>query len=467
VKKSPKFYALFILLALVFFTVPVKSQTYYSTNIPKLVKDLKPSVVNISTTKVMKGNAFGFRSPYGNDERFEKFFENFFGNDMPQHEYRSKGLGSGFIISADGYIVTNHHVISKAEEIQVIMENGDKYDAKIIGSDSKTDLALLKIKPEHPLPAVKLGDSSRLDIGEPVLAIGNPFGLGHTVTTGIVSAKGRSLGLGAYDDFIQTDAAINPGNSGGPLFNFNGEVIGVNTAIIAGGQGIGFAIPVNMVKRIVGQLKESGKVVRGWLGVVVQEITPEISQSMGLKNSNGALVSDIETGGPADKAGLKRGDVIVAVNGKDIEEMQDLPRTVANYKPGSAIELSIIRDGKPQTVKVNLGEMPGDHKTENASSGDKVEHKIGLVVNEITPQMQARYGLAKKSGVIVINVLDGTLADEAGFKSGDIILEINKQKIGTMSQYNKILSGMKDGYSYLFLVERQDKTIYLGLKYKK
>lgn len=435
--------------------------------LPNLVKQLKPSVVNISTTKVIKRKPFGFRSPFGNDEQFERFFEKFFGDELPEREFRNKGLGSGFIMSKDGYIVTNHHVISKAEEIEVIMENGEKYDAKIIGSDSKTDLALVKIEPDKPLPAIKFGDSSSLDIGEPVLAIGNPFGLGHTVTSGIVSAKGRSLGLGAYDDFIQIDAAINPGNSGGPLFNYKGEVVGVNTAIIAGGQGIGFAIPVNMAKRIVQQLKTSGKVVRGWLGVIVQQLTPELSQSLGLENDNGALVSDIAPEGPAAKAGLKRGDVIVAIDDKKIRDMSELPKTVANYKPGTSVNLTVIREGKSRNLTVTLDEMPTEKKSEEKLSENKVEQKLGLIVEEISPQIRSRYGIKETSGVIIIKVLDGSLADVTGFRTGDIILELNRKPVSSVSEYQKMLSGIKPGSNLLFLVKRQDKTIYLAMKYNK
>lgn len=467
-KRYSILYVVIILILSFGFTGSVRSQQTQLSNLPGLVKELKPSVVNISTTKVIKRKPFGFRSPFGNDQQFEKFFEKFFGEDMPEQEFRNKGLGSGFIISSDGYIVTNHHVISRAEEIEVILENGKKYKAEIIGSDSKTDLALLKIKPEKALPAVKFGDSSVLDIGEPVLAIGNPFGLGHTVTSGIVSAKGRSLGLGAYDDFIQIDAAINPGNSGGPLFNFEGEVVGVNTAIIAGGQGIGFAIPVNMAKNIVDQLKQSGKVVRGWLGVIVQKLTPELSQSLGLQNDRGALVSDIATGGPAEKAGIKRGDVIVGINDKKIQEMPELPKTIANYKPGNTVTLTIIRDGKSMEVPVKLGEMPTEQKSEQATeSQDKAEQKMGLIVEQITPQIKNRYGLKSTEGVIVINVMDGSLADQAGFRAGDIIIELNKKKIDSLETYNGILSDIKPGSNFLFLVERQDKTIYLAIKYKK
>ena len=282
------------------------AQTNEFKSLSPLVKELSPSVVNISTTSVTKRGGRSFESPFSGREGdpFDEFFEKFFDNS-PDREFKRQGLGSGFIFSEDGYIITNNHVVERATDIKVILQNGDSYAAKIIGTDPKSDLALLKIKPKTKLPAVKFGNSDNLEIGDWVLAIGNPFGLVHTVTSGIISAKGRSLGFGSYDDFVQTDAAINPGNSGGPLFNFQGEVVGVNTAIIARGQGIGFAIPINMAKNVVSQLRDGGKVVRGWIGVYVQQISPEIAQSLNLKDDNGALVADITSGGPECKKELR------------------------------------------------------------------------------------------------------------------------------------------------------------------
>lgn len=455
-----------LLSVLLLIPLSAESRTYDLSNLPELVKELTPSVVNISTTKVVQRSPFGFRSPFGRDDQFERFFERFFGDDLPQREFRNRGLGSGFIISEDGYIVTNHHVIRQAEEIEVILQNGEQYDARIVGSDPKTDIALLKIETDQKLQAVKLGDSARLDIGEPVIAIGNPFGLGHTVTSGIVSAKGRSLGLGAYDDFIQIDAAINPGNSGGPLFNFRGEVVGVNTAIIAGGQGIGFAIPVNMASQIVNQLRSDGKVVRGWLGVIVQQITPEIAASLDLDDHNGALVSDIAPGGPADKAGLRRGDVIVRIDDRQIKDMPDLPRTVADYTPGEEAVLSVLRHGQKMQLNVVLGQMPDDEQVPGQrQTRTEVEQTIGLVVEQITPQIKNRYSLPVSEGVIVIRVADGTLADQAGFRTGDIILEMNGKKIKSVSDYNRVISEVKGESNLLFLVQRGERTLFIAMKY--
>ncbi len=463
----------YIITFLSIFTVLLLSSidSYSQTNDPKylsrLVKSLSPSVVNISTTSVTKSRGFGFNKPGGNsNDPFDQFFDRFFGDDLQQREFRRRGLGSGFIISKDGYIITNNHVVRKADDIKVILENEDEYSAELIGTDPKTDLALLKIKPKTALIPVKIGNSSALDIGDWVLAIGNPFGLGNTVTAGIVSAKGRSLGLGAYDDFIQTDAAINPGNSGGPLFNFKGEVVGVNTAIIAGGQGIGFAIPMNMANRIVSQLQASGKVVRGWLGVHVQQITPEIKQGLNLPDDNGALISDIAPGSPADNSGLKRGDVIVAVNNMQIMDEDDLPKYVANLSPGTKANFKIIRDGKSKTLGIKLSEFPEQQQVSSGKkSTNKTDTAIGLIVDEITPQIQRSYKLKDNNGVIVVKVLSGSAAQQAGIKAGDIILEANRKKIRNVQDIENEFSKITKGTSVLLLINRSNQTIYVGLKY--
>jgi serine protease Do len=441
------------------------AQTDELRSLSGLVKRLTPSVVNISTTNTTKFGMTPHRSPFGErgDDPFEEFFNRFFG-ELPQREFKRKGLGSGFIISEDGYIITNNHVVEKADDIKVILEDGESYKANIIGKDPKTDLALLKIEPKHKLNAVNLGRSNTLEIGDWVVAIGNPFGLGHTVTTGIVSAKGRSLGLGAYDDFIQTDAAINPGNSGGPLFNLNGEVVGVNTAIIAGGQGIGFAIPVDMARNVVEQLQNKGKVVRGWLGVLVQQITPEIAESLNLSQPEGALVSDVTPGGPADKAGIKRGDVIVAFDGNKIEDMPDLPKTVATNEPGTKSKLTFLRNGKEKTVDLTLGELPEEVAVSTSVTNNKVERNLGLIVQEINPQIQRRFRLEESKGVIITNVNPGSIGYEAGLMAGDIILEMNKQHIENLDDYRKSVDSLKEGQTALLLVQRARNTIYVALK---
>ena len=430
-----------------------------------LVKRLTPSVVNISTTSVLTSRPSPFHSPFGGRENdpFEEFFDKFFG-DIPQREFRKSGLGSGFILSEDGYVITNNHVVERASGIKVILEDGQSYEARVIGRDQKSDLALIKFEPKSVLPAVKIGRSENLEIGDWVVAIGNPFGLGHTVTAGIISAKGRSLGLGAYDDFIQTDAAINPGNSGGPLFNLNGEVIGVNTAIIAGGQGIGFAIPINTATNVVDQLKFKGKVVRGWLGVLVQPITPEIAEGMNLNESEGALVADVTPGGPADNAGIKRGDIILEFDGKSINAMSDLPKTVAIHKPGTSSEITYSRNGGERHAKITLGELPDEVTQSSGVIDNQIENELGLVVQEINPQIQKRFSLDTASGVVITGVQPGSVADESGLKTGDIILEINKNYIGNLENYRNALDSLKKGQTALFLIQRANNTIYLALR---
>jgi len=314
----------------------------------ELVKKEKPAVVNISTTQTVQGE--GALSGRGHP------FQEFFGDILPQ-EFKGVSLGSGFIINPDGLILTNHHVVEKAEKIQVRLSDKRRFEAELIGLDPKTDIALIRIKNPELLPFVQLGDSDRAEVGEWVVAIGNPFGLEQTVTVGIVSAKGRAIGSGPYDDYIQTDASINPGNSGGPLFNIQGEVIGINTAINPSGQGIGFAIPINQVKKVLGQLEKEGKVTRGWLGVMIQEFTKDLARSFGLKNGEGALVSDVFEDSPAALAGIKKGDVIVEFNGKKIGHMRQLPVAVAETPIGKQVSLKILRDGKEQIVLVRISKM--------------------------------------------------------------------------------------------------------------
>jgi len=361
-------------------------------------------------------------------------------------------------------VVTNNHVIDRAEDIQVVIDNGKKYKAKVIGKDAKTDLALLKIDTDEKLSAVKLGDSDELKIGDWVIAIGNPFGLGYTVTAGIVSAKGRSLGLGAYDDFIQTDASLNPGNSGGPLFNLSGEVIGVNTAIVAGGQGIGFAIPISMAKYIINQLKEYGKVSRGWLGVLVQEVTPEIAESIGLDKPFGALVSDISPDSPAEKAGIKRGDVIIEFDGKKIEDVSDLTTLASTTPPGSEVNIVALEGDEKREYNLKLGELP-DKDTQQTE--EEAEEELGLSVKGITPRIADRLNLDVEEGVVITDVQRGSIAEESGLRKGDLILEINKKSIKTLKDYTDALSSVGDGKTALFLIQRGENTIYSAIRIEK
>jgi serine protease Do len=432
-----------------------------------LVEILKPSVVNISTTSVVKQRGFGQgqrRSPFGGpNDPFQDFFDKFFqGQPQQQQEFQRQGLGSGFIISEDGYVVTNNHVVERATDISVILENGEKYAAKVVGKDPKTDLAVIKFEPKGKLQAVKYGDSERLRIGDWVIAIGNPFGLGYTVTAGIVSAKGRSLGLGAYDDFIQTDASLNPGNSGGPLFNLKGEVVGVNTAIVAQGKGIGFAIPINMAHFVIEQLKEGGKVVRGWLGVYVQKLTPELATSLGLDEEEGALVSDVTPGSPAEKAGIKRGDVIVEYDGRKIDNITDLTTLAAVTSPGTEVNIKLLQDGKQKDIKVKLDEFPDD-ETQAAATED-AEDSLGLMVRPLDPQIARSFNLETDKGVVIVDVRRGSLALDAGLRPGDVIVELDKKEIKTLQDYKSALAGIKPGGTALFLVKRGENTIYTAVR---
>ena len=454
---------LFFFIAAMAFSFPFSEALSHgsSESISPTVKRLTPSVVNISTTTVIKASPFA--SPY-QDEHFKKFFEKFFSDQMPEREFRNKGLGSGFIMSSDGYIITNNHVVRKAEEIEVILEGGKKYTAKIVGTDPVTDLALLKIDPEGSLPAVEIGDSSTLEIGDWVFAIGNPFGLGHTVTAGIVSAKGRALGIGRYDNFIQTDAAINPGNSGGPLFDYEGRVVGVNTAVMARGQGLGFAIPVNMAKFVIEHLKVHGRVIRGWLGIMIQDITPEISEALGINRDKGGLVSEVKEGSPAGKAGLRRGDVIVSVEGEKIPDAATLTRKLALTKPGVDTKFVVFRDGKEKTFTIKLIEHPENEKIKESADKMKAEEKLGIEVSEITQQLRNRFKIKASGGVIVINVAPGSLASESGFRAGDVILEVNGDSVNGLDEYREALEEHGSGRTLLFLIERGGRTIYLGIK---
>ena len=447
----------FIVAAVLLFPLSEAFSHGSSESISATVKRLTPSVVNISTTNVIKA------SPY-QDEYFKKFFEKFFPEQMPGREFRNKGLGSGFVMSSDGFVITNNHVVRKAEEIEVILEGGKKYTAKIVGTDPATDLALLKIDPEEPLPAVEMGDSSALQIGDGVFAIGNPFGLGHTVTAGIVSAKGRALGIGRYDNFIQTDAAINPGNSGGPLFDYDGKVVGVNTAVMARGQGLGFAIPINMAKTVVEHLKVHGKVIRGWLGIMIQDLTPEISEALGINRDKGGLVSEVKEGSPADKAGIRRGDVIVSVEGEEVPDAATLARKLALTKPGVDTKFVVLRDGKERVFTIKLIEHPENEKIEESPDKLKTEEELGIEVSEITEQLRNRFQIKASGGVIIARVARGSLASEAGFLPGDVILEVNGDAVGGLDEYQEALEEHGSKETLLFLIERKGRTIYLGVK---
>jgi serine protease Do len=431
--------------------VPLTSDT-----VTKLVERLKPAVVNISVTQTVKAGGLpeGFRAPFGDED----FWKKFFGNQEPR-EFKRKGLGSGIIVSKEGYIVTNNHVVQQANNITVILFQKKQYPAKIIGTDPKTDIALIKIEADEPLAVVPLGDSDLLKEGEAVIAIGNPFGLSETVTAGIVSAKGRVIGAGPYDDFIQTDASINPGNSGGPLLNYHGEVVGINTAISATGQGIGFAVPINLAKEVLVQLKEQGKVTRGWLGVSIQEVTPEIAKSFGLKEAIGALISDIVPNGPADKAGFKRGDIIIELNGKTVKDYHDLPHMVALIPPGEKASFKVLRSGETQALSAIIGEMKDEEGVQPTGDAQK---QLGMSLQPVTPEIAKELGMKKSEGIAVTDVEPGSSASEAGIQRGDVILEVNQKSVNTLKEFHDAVN--KAGKSVLFLVYRGGATFYMSLQ---
>jgi serine protease Do len=428
-----------------------------------LAEKVKPAVVNISTTKTYKGRG-GFGMPFGKSPFSgpfgDEFFDRFFG-DTPQRQFKQRSLGSGFIISNDGYIFTNNHVVEQADKILVKVSDEQEYEAKIIGTDAKTDIALIKIKPNNSLPVVEIGDSDKVKVGEWVIAIGNPFGLEQTVTAGIVSAKGRVIGAGPYDNFIQTDASINPGNSGGPLFSMDGRVIGINTAIVAQGQGIGFAIPINMAKSILADLKTKGRVTRGWLGISVQDISEDIAKNLNHKNRSGAIVSDVFKGDPADLAGIKLGDVITEINGKAIKDTHDLLLTIAALHVGDKVSIKIIRDGKEMMFSVIVSERKD--KPEIASARGSKEY-FGIKAQEITAEMSRQLGIPRESGVIISDVENGSPAEDVGLQAQDIILQINKVKINSMKEYSKEMSKAAENKNVTLLVQRGKSKFFVGLR---
>src|SRR6266404_3473333 len=386
--------------------VAVTPATVTAPNWEALAQVLKPAVVNVS----MK------RTAQAPPEAADPFFQQFFGR-VPQPRTQ-RGLGSGFVVNADGYVVTNNHVVDGATEIRVKLADGRELPGRVVGRDPRTDLALLKVE-GHGLPTIPLGDSSALKVGEPVMAIGNPFGLEQTVTTGIVSATGRVIGEGPYDDFIQTDASINPGNSGGPLINARGQVIGINTAIVSrsgGSVGIGFAIPVNLAKPVVTQLASAGHVTRGWLGVGIQPLTADLAKSFRLTRTDGALVTSVSEGSPAAKAGLKEGDVIVEYDGRPVARAGDLPRTVAETPVGRAVPLKVVRDGKPVTLTATVGRL--EETREAKAEPAPGEPALGVSARTLTPAVAQQLGLREQQGVLIVNVNDGSRADAAGLRAG-------------------------------------------------
>lgn len=431
----------------------------------EIVSAVSPAVVNISTTKVVRRDT---GKPF--EDPFFDFFSPFHDFGMPK-KWKEQSLGSGVIVSSDGYIITNNHVVEKADEIKVTLLDKRIFKGKIMGADPKTDIATIRIDANN-LPTIPWGDSEKLQVGEFVLAIGNTYGLSHTVTMGIISAVGRAnVGIADYEDFIQTDAAINPGNSGGPLVNIKGELIGINTAIFSrtgGYQGIGFAVPSNMVRLVMDQLVQRGKVTRGWVGVTIQELTPELSQKFGLKKSNGALVGDVAKDSPAAKAGIMRGDIILEFNGKEIKEVSSLRNMVAQSKIGAEISMKILRSGKEYTIKVIIIEMPrevAEVVPDQLPDDTKAEVLTGLTVMDLTKEIVRQLGFSKdEKGVVVVKVELGSPADEADIKKGDIIKEIDKKGVDNLEDFNRIATNIKKKDTVLLFINRGGKRFYVILK---
>jgi len=408
-----------------------------------LAEKLVPAVVNISTTQTVSAGETGPQTPFPPGSPFEEFFKDFFERQRPEGRRplrRATSLGSGFIIDPEGIVVTNNHVIDEADEITVILQDGTRLPAEVVGRDVKIDIAVLKIEPKEPLTAIVWGDSEAARVGDWVLAIGNPFGLGGTVTAGIISARKRDINAGPYDAFIQTDAAINRGNSGGPLFNMNGEVIGINTAIISpsgGSAGIGFAVPTTLAKRSIDQIRKFGHTRRGWLGVNIQKVTDELAEGLGLDKPKGALVAGVRENSPAEAAGIQPGDVIVSFDGKDVPEMRALPLIVAETEVGAKVKVEVWRKGQLRTLEVTIGELEEAEKVAAASGGSLGKPArdvvtLGMKLAEITPALRERFELSDEAeGVVVTAVDEEGAAAEKGLRPGDVIVEVAQEEVAT------------------------------------
>ena len=440
-----------------------------------MVEKLLPTVVNIQTRQTIDG---------GQAEQFEEFFKEFFerrgeggeGGEPPPQQRRGSSLGSGFIIDPTGYIVTNHHVIAEADEVEVVLSDGTSLNAVIVGSDKDTDLALLKVEASRALPATTWGDSDSTRIGDWVVAIGNPFGLGGTVTAGIVSARQRDINAGRYDNFLQTDAAINKGNSGGPMFNLDGEVIGVNTAIFSpsgGSVGIGFATPSSMAKKIIAQLRDTGEVRRGWLGVRIQNVTDELAEGLRLDRARGALVAAVTEGGPAEEAGIAQGDVILEFNGREVTEMRRLPAMVAETAVGSTVDVTVWRRDGEKKMRVRVGELEAEQLAAASPTDTPREaqpsdmESLGLALGTITPELRTRFSLDEATkGVVITEVKDGSASAEKGLRAGDVIVEVDQEEVATPSDVvDKVERAKSEGYRVVtLLVFRQGDFQWIAVR---
>ncbi|UCD79500.1 MAG: DegQ family serine endoprotease [Desulfobacterales bacterium] len=438
--------------------------TWSSTAVPgsfsQLVKKASPSVVNISAVKIVQRSEKG-PLPYDQVDPLNEFFNRFFRDQVPR-EFRQNSLGTGFIIDQEGFIITNSHVVEQSDEIKVKLADKREFSAEIVGRDPLTDVALIRIVTDVPLKPLILGNSDQVEVGDWVVAIGNPFGLGHTVTAGIVSAMYRQIGSGPYENFIQTDAPINPGNSGGPLLNTAGEVVGITTLIFSqsgGNLGIGFAIPINMAKDLLPQLK-TGKVVRGWMGIMIQKITPDLKNKFLLNDEKGALVSDVITGSPADKAGIRRGDVIVAYDLKAVNEVNELSQMVASSPVGKSVVVEIMRSGRKQSFNVSIEELA---ETGEPPVAEEDRMDLGLVLQQVTPELARKFGLPRTSGLLVIEVEIDSAADQAGLAPGDIILEVDRVPVKDFAGFAEKIDGISRGETALLLIDRLGSTLFLTI----
>jgi serine protease Do len=454
-----------VFLSLMAGTAPAASMAALDNRPPSfsaIAKKTMPIVVNIFTTAPKVARS-------GSSDPLEEFFSRVFGETQPR-ENGQRSLGSGILISKDGEVLTNYHVIRNAEAIKVKLADGREYEARLIGKDDRTDLALVKIRRSGgELPFARLGSSSALEVGDWVMAIGNPFGLEHTVTAGIVSAKGRVIGAGPYDNFIQTDASINPGNSGGPLINASGEVVGVNSAIISqggGNIGIGFAIPIDLAKKIAEQLRKNGKVVRGWLGIRAQDVSPQTVAALNLSRpaSDIAMVTEVADNSPASEAGVRSGDLILEFNGKPVPKSHEFPAVIAETAPGQKVTLKILHDKKEQTIAVKIGELPDEG--DSAQKTEARDPEIGVRVQRITPEAARRLGMSSTKGVLVMEIQPGSPAEQVGLEPADIIREVNQRPVNNVSDFERAIRQGRNGARILLLVQRGDNAVFFALKRK-
>ena len=429
-----------------------------SGSFAQIAENVAPAVVNVTAVAKSSGGRTPIEEYFGED-----FLRRFFGEGERDPQ---RSLGSGVIVDSSGVVLTNAHVVERAQEIEAVTADGKKYKAKLVGLDKRSDLAVLRLQGGGPFPAANLGDSDKVRVGDWVLAIGSPFGLQQTVTAGIISAKGRPLGPGLYDDFLQTDAAINPGNSGGPLVNMRGEVVGINSAILSspraggGNLGIGFAIPANTARTIYAELAAKGKVTRGWLGVSIQPVTADLAKGFGLKEPKGVLINDVVQDSPAEKAGIARGDIIIEFNGRKVEAPQDLQKAVAATTPGKGAPVTVWRDKSSHNLEIRVGETPDESVA--PKMGSRGKSMLGLDVRPVTPELARQLNLRSTEGVVVMRVEDDSAASEAGLQRGDVIREINRQRVRALPDYERLTASLKEGDRVTVLVQRGPQALFVA-----